>query len=479
MRRHVICTIVFALGTGACATSSTEGDFKTVSGLAEKRAKLHLSERDPERFEELEPGVDKLLAQPLSADAAIRIALLNNRDLRAELRDLGVARGALVQAGLLPNPNFDAEVQFPQHSSEEPPQWHLGVGFDLTRAILIPQRSGVAKAELQATRYRVAGAVLDLGYRVRLAFQQVQSAQQLLELQNTALHALTASYDAARALHEAGNAATLDVVTEQAAYEQARNAVAEAEVDLQDARERLNVLLGVFGQGTAWQIADPLPDPPEQKRDEDGLESRAIETSLELAEARARLTAQARRIGFTETAGWMPDLNLGVHAERDGKIWEVGPALIGTLPVFDRQQGRVLSLESEFSALRERYVATAVSLRAAIRVARNRLKSAEERVRHYRTVILPLRERVVSETVLQYNAMQIGVFQLLQARRDQVGAASAYIQTLREYWQARAALDQLLSGRLTGTMEPVVAERPRMTASYEADETRRNTEVAR
>ena len=67
----------------------------------------------------------------------------------------------------------------------------------------------------------------------------------------------------------------------------------------------------------------------------------------------------------------------------------------------------------------------------------------------------------MTETVREYNAMQVGVFQLLQARTDQIAVASAYIETLREYWQARAALDQLLSGRLTGTMEEVVTGRRR------------------
>jgi cobalt-zinc-cadmium efflux system outer membrane protein len=58
--------------------------------------------------------------------------------------------------------------------------------------------------------------------------------------------------------------------------------------------------------------------------------------------------------------------------------------------------------------------------------------------------------------------MQIGVFQLLQARRDQIDAGRAYVQTLLEYWQARAALDQLMAGRLAGTLS-AAAESQRAT----------------
>ena len=52
--------------------------------------------------------------------------------------------------------------------------------------------------------------------------------------------------------------------------------------------------------------------------------------------------------------------------------------------------------------------------------------------------------------MLQYNAMQIGVFQLLQARREQLDAELAYIEALREFWTAKAAVDALLAGRRAG-----------------------------
>jgi outer membrane protein TolC len=54
--------------------------------------------------------------------------------------------------------------------------------------------------------------------------------------------------------------------------------------------------------------------------------------------------------------------------------------------------------------------------------------------------------------LLQYNAMQIGVFQLLQARRDQLEAGRNYVATLLEYWRSRAALEQILMGRLVESL---------------------------
>lgn len=120
------------------------------------------------------------------------------------------------------------------------------------------------------------------------------------------------------------------------------------------------------------------------------------------------------------------------------------------LPVFDRNQGRVASARSELGAQRERYAATATALRATVRTAWNRIESTGRRARHYRDEVLPARKKALEETVLQYNAMQLGVFQVLESQRKITQAGMAYVATLHEYWNARAALDQILAGRHRG-----------------------------
>jgi len=48
--------------------------------------------------------VAALLAGPLSADTAVQVALLNNRELQAAYNDLGISEADYVQASLPPNP---------------------------------------------------------------------------------------------------------------------------------------------------------------------------------------------------------------------------------------------------------------------------------------------------------------------------------------------------------------------------------------
>ena len=44
--------------------------------------------------------------------------------------------------------------------------------------------------------------------------------------------------------------------------------------------------------------------------------------------------------------------------------------------------------------------------------------------------------------------MLLGVFQLLQARRDQIEAYQAYLDTVRDYWITRAELERASGGSL-------------------------------
>jgi cobalt-zinc-cadmium efflux system outer membrane protein len=70
-------------------------------------------------------------------------------------------------------------------------------------------------------------------------------------------------------------------------------------------------------------------------------------------------------------------------------------------------------------------------------------------VEHYSKVLLPLRRRVVEQSQLQYNAMVLSPFQLLEVRREEVRTYREYVETLRDYWNARNALENAVGGRLT------------------------------
>jgi len=164
--------------------------------------------------------------------------------------------------------------------------------------------------------------------------------------------------------------------------------------------------------------------------------------------ARQRLIVTGEQVGATRAAVLLPESSLGAAAEREEGEWQVGPAIEFSIPLFNWGQGRIERAVAELRQAHQEDYALAVRVRSTAQAVRERLQGAREGALYYRDILLPLRERIVHESQLHYNAMQLGVIDLLRARAEQIQAAIAYVDTLFDYWLARTDLGQLLSGRL-------------------------------
>jgi outer membrane protein, heavy metal efflux system len=420
----------------------SDAGYQDVRRLTAER--IHQDVRWSAHEKAADPGqqVRALLARPLSADSAVQLALLQNQGLQATFEELSVARGAQVEAQHLPNPTADAALRF---SGSGPPDIDVQGLISISDLLLLPLRGGAAAANLDAATANVAAQVLDLAFSVRVAFYEYQAAQQTLELSQTTLVALRASFDAAQNLHAAGNITDLNLANERALYEESRISYTRAEAALHAKRQELAALMGFWGP-EKWESVPRLADAVASDASLATLEPRAIERSLDLDIIRHRYRAAARGANAASTQNWVPELKAGVSAERDSGEWSVGPAISLELPLFYQGQGG----PGDADARRQEklYADTALRIRAAARGLASRLDAAAQSAEYYKRVLLPLREQIVSGTQLEYNAMNASVFQLLQARREQIQAERAYVELLREYWVLRAEADQLAAGRL-------------------------------
>lgn len=436
MRRpYSLAALVLGALAAACGPTAIDADSLRSAADARQRSS---GTRGP-----MTKDVKALLARPLTAEAAAQVAVLNNRGVQAAVEELGIAEGRLSQARRLPNPSVEAAMRF---EGEGSPELEVGAMLDLTDLLLLSTRSGAAGVEVEAAKLAAIGSILDLSYDTRRAFYDYQAAAQLLELRRTVLQAFNASAELAIRLREAGNITELDLANQRSLFEEARFELQEAEIAVTAARERLNVLMGLWGRGTEWRVEARLPAVPERELALDELESKTVERSLELAIAEQRFTAAAKRANLARARGFLPELKAGVSAERS-EDWAVGPAIEIELPLFYQGQGEVGVAKAEMRQQRNVYTDTAVTLRAAARNAATRLAAKREAVVYYEKVLLPLKQQVVEQTQLEYNGMLVGLFQLLQAKRDQVQAAATYVDQHREYWHARTNVEQLLSGR--------------------------------
>lgn len=433
---------------GGCATVEPRGPFADVeSSVSQRLPQRVLWNRNSEDDQAVNAAVTELLAKPLAVDGAVQIALLNNRNLQSIYENLGVAQADLVQAGLLKNPVLDGDVKFPEGGGGT--KIELAVLFDFLDVLYIPLRKSLAETALAGAKLEVTGAVIDIAARTRAAFLRLQAAEQMLEMRRSVLLAAEASYELARRINEAGNNRRLDLANERAFYEESKLDVAAAETEAADLREQLTVLIGLWDRRTRYTIEPRLPELPPDQSSPGNLVREAIVNSIDLGRARGDVELAAKQLGITKPLGLLSELELGVAFEREADGGhEIGPAFALPLPIFSQGQPAVAAAEARLRQATQHHYALAVEVRGAVRVAYTRLTAARQRAEYYQRVVVPLRHTIVEETQKQYNGMFVGGFQLLQAKQAEIEAGRAYIQALRDFWLARAAMDQLLAGRL-------------------------------
>jgi len=425
---------------------------------------------------EARAAVARLLADSLTSDAAVQVALLNNRHLQATYEDLGLAQAALVQAGLLANPVFGAGVLWPLGGGA--PDLRFRAAFEFLDVLYVPLRRRVAASEYEAARARAASAVLALAGRTRVAFVRAQADAARLAAQRRIVGAAEAGYTASRLLRDAGNVTAVDLLAEQALYEDARLELVALEARAAESRDAFARLLGLAGPAASLRLAGALPpvpaapDEPFVSRDAAGepvldvaaIERAAVAASLDLAAARADLDAAARRAGVARPESVLPSLSSGGELERSDGEWEAGPEASVRLPLFDAGQARRAAAQSDLRRRIALYEATAVDVRASARTLAARVAAARRTAVQYQTVVLPLRAELVRQTLLQYNAMQVGVFNLLQAQQLEAAAVRRTVDAVEAYWTTRADLDLLLAGVAPDVSAGAVSPAPRTVA---------------
>lgn len=447
--RLLIRNSVFILTASAlsgCATVNPNAAFQDVANTVHMRTGKRVRWiRGTTEDAQAQAAVAALLHRPLTADSAVQIALLNNHDLQATYEELGIAQADLVEAGLLQNPVFAFERRFPGKAME------LDVLKEFIDILLLPLRKRVATAQFEAAKLRVGHEVLTLAADVREAFYEHQGSEQMLDMRRSVVTAAENAAEVSLRMHEAGNIKNLDLANQQALHGQAKLDLAKAQSDSVESREKLNKLMGVWGVQTRWTIAARLPELPEREVSSGGLESRALEQRLDLAAARQAFVANARGLGLSRLEGVMQNTEVGAHYERepDGS-YSIGPSLNVPIPIFNQGQPALARGMAKARQAQQRYLALATEIRSDVRAARDRMMLARSRAEYYKSTVLPLRRRITEETQLEYNAMQIGVTQLLQAKQEEVSAGREYIEALREYWMTRAELEKAVGGSLTG-----------------------------
>jgi len=391
---------------------------------------------------ELTGTVDDLLAKPLDASAAIRVAIANSPRLRAAFDELGIAGGEVASALELGPLDIEAMYRRGDGGSE----LEIDAIQNVLGLVTAPRRRAAAHAAVAATRAHATATAVRLAANVQIAFDDLIAALQDVELRRTAFDAADAAATLRERMFDAGNTSELARARDRAAREQSRIDLARAEADVEARRATIDALLGLSGPQTTWTATGALGELPTAAPSLDGLEASAVAASLDLVEAGARIDAAANRLGDRSVRAVLPELGAGVSIiDRDSRV-EVGPAVRIGIPLFDQGRGQRATAAAELRRDEDIRSAIAVELRARARSARVTALASYAEARHLHDIVVPLRQQIVDETLLHVNAMDADPFQLIAARRDLADAGHQYLDALRRYWNAIALVTALQRG---------------------------------
>ena len=435
---------------GAGCRMNPGADFHSVQENISRRTGLKPEwPRSAAESDEAAAAVDRILARELTPETATQIAIVHNRTLRAAFEEIGISRSEMIQAGLLRNPRFGASLRFP----DRPPSAtdaEFSVAGDILDLLLRPLRKRVAALQMDQVKATVSHEILQLAGEVKEAFFTVQARQMLIGRLQAILEVNEAGVDLAIRQHKAGNITDLELANQEAVFQQAKLEWGKASAQARTDRERLNRLLGLWGPSIQWTVASELPAIPPGEVLLDHLETRAMEQRFDLAAARQQADLHLRALKLRAGTRYLPtSVDLGVNTERgtDGQR-VTGPTLNLELPIFDQGQAALGRMESEYRRAQWRVEALATDIRSEVRQARDTMLAARDLADFYRRIYLPQRIRIANETLLQYNAMQKGTFDLIAAKERELNAEREYVESWRDYWIARTQLEKAIGGRL-------------------------------
>ncbi|MCH9679957.1 MAG: TolC family protein [Deltaproteobacteria bacterium] len=437
---------------GCASTKPTAASNDVADAIAQRSGLADVIDSDPEQRggERVRERVAQLLAEPLTLDRALEVAMLNNRGLLATLENLGVAQADLVQAGLLDNPVVGGDLVVST----------VGNGFggglalsqSLLSAFLIPAQRRLAKARLQVAVVQVTDAALALVRDVKVAHAELLGSMASCDIHRTLVQTAEVADELAQRQRDAGNLAEIDRELFASALDEARLDLAEHELHIVEARERFNRLLGLWGDQVDWVPAGSLAEPSPTEAPLDDLEQAGVGQRLDISAARYQVESMERALELRRR-GVVPAIEAGVEARNEvgddlGHEWVVGPSLSIELPLFDPGHADFARLRAQLRQAQHQLQQTAINARSHIRVHRQRLITARRRVDYMRDVVLPRRQTITARALERYNGMLIGAYDLFDIRAEEVMAQQHYVEALRDYWVARAELERAVGGRL-------------------------------
>jgi outer membrane protein, multidrug efflux system len=451
---HPFILLAAALTLAGCATVSPDGNASDINQLVAGKTAGTTAQLAAADTAATREAVAKLLSQPLTAESAVRIALLNNPGLHASMATLGISDADRVQAGTLPNPH----VSLGRFRAGDTLEIERALRFNVMGLIALPWRAKWQNQQHELAKLQAAQEVVKLAADTCKAWVNAVAAQQTAAYMADAKLAAEAGGELARRMARVGNWSRLEQAREQVFLAEAATQLARAQQNAFAEREKLIRLLGLWGTQTEFKLVERLPDLPKAAQEISNIEERALRERLDVRSVVAESDYVANSLGLVKVSGFINALDVtarrntlfdnaaGIKETKKG--WE----LELPIPLFDWGGAGSARAQSTYMQSVARVRQTAVNARSEAREAYHGYRTAYDVAVHYRDEVVPLRKFINDEVLLRYNGMLLSVFYLLSDMRTQIMAVNGAIEAQRDFWLADADLQTTLTSTSPGAL---------------------------
>jgi outer membrane protein TolC len=443
-----VLAIASAALLSACKTFSPDAGMGTVATIAGQGLNKDVVRvTSPADAAYAQNRVARLLRAPLSADGAVQVALLNNAELQAAYNRLGVAEAVAVQASRPPLPSFSYD-------------WvKTSIELDIERQVVAsvlqlatwPARSRIAGVRFEQAQLRAAEETLRIAAETRKAYYSAVGARQIFAALNSTKANAEASAELASKLTETGAVNKLDHVRRQVFASEIEAQVAAAKLKATAAEERLTRLMGLWGPNVAALLPSTLPPLQGKSRSLASVEQEAMDKRVDLEIARLEVEALARSYGLTRSTRFVNVLNASGISKTQKNKGEPsadggGFDIAFEVPIYDFGRASTREAEQRYLEALNQLGAMAVNARSEAREAYRTYVSMRSIAAQDEQKVLPLRQTISDEMELQYNAMQVDAFALLETARENAASKVASIEAKRNFWLAYTDLSIAVLG---------------------------------
>lgn len=368
---------------------------------------------------------------PLTLEQAIDMALASNPSLRSATRAIGIADGAVLQAGTRPNPELSISSEGTNRNTRTETA-QLSQVFELggkrsARIAVAQQERHIALGQVDIRR-------ADLRADVIAAYMEALTAQERLALAQASVDLAHKSTDVTSRRVAAGKVSPV---------EQTRSTVAEASAQLELNQANADLVLAKRRLTALWGATEPLVQELQEPQAESVRLPAWSDLQARLVDAPQLRVAQSMVVGreaqvTLERAQRIPDVTLSLGSQREREVGRT-QGVVGIsvpIPLFNRNQGNLLSALRRADQARDDLEAERLGLNQALADAYQRAEVATSQVEALRERIVPAAQSAYDAAVTGFELGKFGFTDVLDAQRTLFQSRTQYLRALADRYRS-------------------------------------------